>query len=571
MADKYMNTLWIRWPSVVLVALMFATGTRAQDCDFNVENVCIEIPNGIPTPDRDLRVDVTVDLDVTGTGTVFYRPTGSEAYTPIPVTESNNTYSITIPAEDVTVRGLDVYGEGTLSTGEMYSYPEEDPAQNPIRVPVYLGSYTVPVELPAGAYRMVSIAADLGSATAAAVFEDDFGMPESARWRLAQYSPVTNRYDEIPNGANSFADGAAFWIITAEGGAFDIDIAESTNPDSLPTITLLPGYNQIGNPYAFPVAWDAILAASGLGGAAIGRPMAYDGVSPYVIVEVLEPWTGYFVENRTGQILRLEVPAREALGGGAVRAPETSYAVRVEARSEGYADLNNVVGFAPAAAPGRDGLDLGEPPPVGDHLRVSVVEEDERWMRSLKPERTDGAFWDLEVSATESLLADGLRRVALSLDEDGLRPSGFGLYVIDRDRGTALALSNGAFEIELSPDAPVRRLRLIAGTEAFARTGSEGAPLEPTAFALDPSYPNPFAAQTTIGYRLEARGSATLEVFDLLGRRVRVLVDGEQPAGSHTAEWDGRDGAGRSVSNGVYLIRLRTGDASATRRVSVLR
>jgi hypothetical protein len=123
----------------------------------------------------------------------------------------------------------------------------------------------------------------------------------------------------------------------------------------------------------------------------------------------------------------------------------------------------------------------------------------------------------------------------------------------------------------LNEDRPVRHFRLIAGTEAFAQSESEGAPLSPTAFALAPGYPNPFAAQTTLRYQLDARGTATLEVFDLLGRRVRVLTDGEQTAGAHTATWDGRDAAGRRVANGVYLVRLRSADASATRRVSVLR
>ena len=238
---------------------------------------------------------------------------------------------------------------------------------------------------------------------------------------------------------------------------------------------------------------------------------------------------------------------------------------------ETYADRNNVVGFAPDAAVGRDRLDLGEPPPIGDYVRVSVIENGERWMRSLKPVRADGDMWDLEVTASESLLADGTQRIVLSLGEEGLRPDGFELYVIDRDRGTAVERDGNTFEVTVTRDAPVRRLRLIAGTEAYAQTGSEGAPLEFTGFALDAGYPNPFAEQTTISYRLDARGPATLEVFDLLGRRVRVLADGDHTAGPHSVEWDARDASGRFVSNGLYLVRLRAGDASATRRASVLR
>ena len=557
--------------AVLALGGSLGAGARAQACDFEFEGGCINLPNGIPVPGRTLSVEVTLLVPVPGDVTVFYRPTGSGDYETLIPEQQGATFADSIPAAAVTVRGLDIYGTYS-SAGQILTFPDvEDPAENPIHVPAYIGSFEIPLTLPARDYRMVSVAANVGTASVVDVLSDDFGAPAPARWRLVRWNPEIGEdgaYEELPEGTDSFADGAAFWLVTANGGTFDIDVAESTNPDSIPTITLLPGWNQIGNPYAFPVAWDAVR-----GDRAVGPLMEYvpaDGT--YMPTDVLQPWTGYFVHNPEGEPLALEVPDREAVGGETIQAPETSYAIHIEARSGDYSDLNNVVGFASAVASGADRLDLGEPPPpMGARLRASVVDEGRRWMRSLKPQRADGEFWDLEVAATDGLLADGPRRVTLSLAEDGTRPAGFGLYVIDRDRGTAVLVTDGAFSITLDEATPVRQLRLIAGTEAFARTGSEGAPLEPTAFALDAGYPNPFADQTTMDYRLDARGPATLEVFDLLGRRVRVLVDGEQAAGSHTAEWDGRDGAGRSVANGVYLIRLRAGDASATRRVSVLR
>ncbi len=414
---------------------------------------------------------------------------------------------------------------------------------------------------------MVSVAADLGTGTADGELTDDFGAPNIARWRAARWDPARETYVELPDIAASLTQGTAFWLITANGGEFDIDAASSTNPDSLPSVTLRPGFNQIGNPYAFPIAWDDVR-----GEANVGPLLAFDPVAnEYFETPTMAPWTGYFVQSFETQSISLLVPPRETANGGTVRAPRTDYAVHIGARSGDYADRNNVVGFAPGAAVGRDRLDLGEPPPIGDYVRVSVIENGERWMRSLKPVRADGDMWDLEVTASESLLADGTQRIVLSLGEEGLRPDGFELYVIDRDRGTAVERDGNTFEVTVTRDAPVRRLRLIAGTEAYAQTGSEGAPLEFTGFALDAGYPNPFAEQTTISYRLDARGPATLEVFDLLGRRVRVLADGDHTAGPHSVEWDARDASGRFVSNGLYLVRLRAGDASATRRASVLR
>jgi len=58
-------------------------------------------------------------------------------------------------------------------------------------------------------------------------------------------------------------------------------------------------------------------------------------------------------------------------------------------------------------------------------------------------------------------------------------------------------------------------------------------------------------------------GAARLAVYDLSGRRVALLLDGEQPAGERRLGWDGRDARGRPAAAGIYLLRLESG-ASAT-------
>ncbi len=71
--------------------------------------------------------------------------------------------------------------------------------------------------------------------------------------------------------------------------------------------------------------------------------------------------------------------------------------------------------------------------------------------------------------------------------------------------------------------------------------------------------PNPFNPRTTIWFDLDRQGPATLAVYDLRGRRVRTLADGDLPAGRHRADWDGRDDRGQAAAAGVYLIRLSSG------------
>jgi uncharacterized protein (DUF362 family) len=78
----------------------------------------------------------------------------------------------------------------------------------------------------------------------------------------------------------------------------------------------------------------------------------------------------------------------------------------------------------------------------------------------------------------------------------------------------------------------------------------------PGDFVLEPNYPNPFNASTNLRYALPRESRIELAVYDLLGRRVRTIADGVQPAGWHTARWDGRDEAGRSVASGLYIYTL---------------
>jgi hypothetical protein len=72
---------------------------------------------------------------------------------------------------------------------------------------------------------------------------------------------------------------------------------------------------------------------------------------------------------------------------------------------------------------------------------------------------------------------------------------------------------------------------------------------------LAPS-PNPFSDESQVSFVLPETGTASLEVFDVTGRRVAVLVDAVLPAGIHHASWDGRDSGGTDCSTGIYFAGL---------------
>jgi flagellar hook assembly protein FlgD len=62
-----------------------------------------------------------------------------------------------------------------------------------------------------------------------------------------------------------------------------------------------------------------------------------------------------------------------------------------------------------------------------------------------------------------------------------------------------------------------------------------------------------------------------ISIFNVLGRRVRILIDGSMPAGRHRAVWDGTDENGQAVTSGVYFYRMEAGQYRASRKMVLIR
>jgi 1,4-alpha-glucan branching enzyme len=76
-------------------------------------------------------------------------------------------------------------------------------------------------------------------------------------------------------------------------------------------------------------------------------------------------------------------------------------------------------------------------------------------------------------------------------------------------------------------------------------------------FTLQQNYPNPFNPSTTITFHLPVMARVTLKIFDLLGREVVTLINGENITGTFTVQWDGRNQRGQQLSSGVYIYTIR--------------
>jgi hypothetical protein len=105
----------------------------------------------------------------------------------------------------------------------------------------------------------------------------------------------------------------------------------------------------------------------------------------------------------------------------------------------------------------------------------------------------------------------------------------------------------------------------------FPSVGIDDDPAMPQAFSLHQNYPNPFNAKTMIDYSTSKSGNVRLTVYDLAGRQVNTLHDGNQQAGHYQIIWDGKDSRGAQAASGVYFYRLEAEGKSVTKRMVMLK
>lgn len=93
----------------------------------------------------------------------------------------------------------------------------------------------------------------------------------------------------------------------------------------------------------------------------------------------------------------------------------------------------------------------------------------------------------------------------------------------------------------------------------------------PSTYILSQNYPNPFNANTDLEFALPKAGHITIEVFNILGQKVRELISEHKEAGYHSVSWDGTTTDGVEAPSGIYFYRLEAGDFVQTKKMVMLR
>jgi uncharacterized repeat protein (TIGR01451 family) len=194
----------------------------------------------------------------------------------------------------------------------------------------------------------------------------------------------------------------------------------------------------------------------------------------------------------------------------------------------------------------------------------------------------NGPFTGIGIQVTD-LLPTGVTFVSATTSQ-GAYNSGSGLWTVGNmvastvdtlnitatvDAGTnGLTITNTASVTAVDQADPVPGNNSdSADITVQTSTGTPALASLPTSYTLGLSHPNPFRQATTIPFDLPVSGTARVSIWDVSGRLVRTVVEGEMAAGRYQPRWDGRDDAGRTVASGIYFVRFESGAFADTRKI----
>lgn len=104
----------------------------------------------------------------------------------------------------------------------------------------------------------------------------------------------------------------------------------------------------------------------------------------------------------------------------------------------------------------------------------------------------------------------------------------------------------------------------LQGIDEGSRTGANG-------LYLYQNTPNPFYGSTSIQYAIPEKGHVSITIFNMMGQKVKTLVNHSQAKGSHVIAWDGTSDSGATLSGGIFVCRIKIGDQTVSNKVVLAR
>jgi hypothetical protein len=521
-------------------------------------------------------IPVSIAVKDDGSGvkavTLYYKKGGDQTFASVNMTNSSSQYSAIIPASAVTEKGIEFYIRA------------EDNAGNLARTPAHSIQINIPNGIkrpepqPAGkeisAFRLISIPLDLFDKTSSNFIAANpgLGADDKKTWRMYAFDRTRQSvpFVEYPNF--SISPSQAYLLIVNKpsiylktGGGKTVKTAE---PDSVP---LPQGWSIIGNPFNYDIPRDSVSVTNGT----LEIYTLANG-SWSLNTTGLKAWEGYAVWVSEPSTLLIKA-GKAGLGQGnnlfdIANSDEKNWLIQIKAKLNGTEDKFNFVGQSETAANHYDRMDLHKAPAFGGEVRLEISHSDwqeqaqETFTTDIRQVNPSGQFYDFDILTNTT---DGVGTLSFAGIEK--LSSDYLVYLVDKTGRASSNLRNNP-EHHFAPISSGRKsFRLLVGTREFVMRNSEGVKVFPMQSQLAQNYPNPFNPTTTIQYSLPEASSVRLEIFDLLGRKVRTLVNANQPADNYAVLWDGKDDNGVNAPSGVYFYRLRAGRFEQSKKLILMK
>jgi hypothetical protein len=386
-------------------------------------------------------------------------------------------------------------------------------------------------------------------------------------WTAFHDNGQTTNYLHEYDGSTifTFKPGTGFWLLSKNGISIQNQVESvSLNTDNTFSIPLHTGWNIISNPFDLTVPWDDVKEINDITESIWG----FEG--RYSTSEVLEPYNGYYFFNHAGDVsLKIPYPSGNSspkisgktnpdlatLSLSLMHNGQASYPVRIHYLEELILDSDGYRKYAP---PG----DFEE---AGIYIRNPEVSTAYKYF------------------SEDAVVANGKgNNISIELFSHSDKPvdllvhgleffDGYDIILIDRNTGRKYELQNNVLSGILTGKGK-REFTLLIGTGEYMTDAYSS--ILPREFHLSDNYPNPFNPETTIDYSIPESHRmipVVIEVYNVLGQKVRMLVDEIQNAGFYSVRWDGRNDHGYSVASGLYIYTIRAGNFTDRKSMIYLR
>jgi hypothetical protein len=522
----------------------------------------------------------TIDDETTATaGNIFWRRGGGNAFNTAALTDNGDgTFSATIPAGDLTSTGVQYYVELIDGLDNKSTQPGGPEAGIFASLPVQVSGFPF-ASLQPEAFELRGVPVQPANPAPEAAF--GLGGYNRSQWRYGVFNPTTGGYAEPDNGAPPANPGQGFWIVARNGTNVTLS-GQSSDVSGTITQTLRPGFNQVANPYAFPIDADDVV----MGSEVEFNFIAFANGGYVNNNTILLPGTGYWLNNTGGSNVTVRFPA---LGSGVAAAPaapdvrmerpspgelpegEAGWSVQVASTVGDAFDREQRFGMRAGATDEKDTFDFADAPaPPSGYVAVSLLSPDgNALLTDWRAEDANGATWDV------LLRSDRIgENWNLTFDVERELPAGWSLVAIAGAGAEVTDLqATPVLSGEVTSEAFQKSWTVIAGNPDYIGAVRDQLGADVQVFSLSAPRPNPLRGlrSATMDFQVPRATVASVDVFDLQGRRVKTLMNGPVERGQHRVIWDGTNASGQPVAAGVYFVKARAADFSETRKVTYLR